>query len=153
MIKVYSSLDDELLLQKVDILDNLVDRCMSILKRSTDGNEITRVLEIIKHIIYETERKGTGDVQPHNAMQKGEMLDKLVIKNRASPKRNNIIFSLYSNTTVWELKRVVAKHLELIPKYLRLERQNGKAIRDLDNGKTLGELGIQNNEVITATKI
>jgi hypothetical protein len=77
----------------------------------------------------------------------------LVIKNRASPKRNNIILSLYSNTTVWELKRTVAKHLELIPKYLRLERQNGKAIRDLDNGKTLGELGIQNNEVIVATKM
>jgi hypothetical protein len=68
LIKVYSNLDDELAIQKVDILDNLIEKCMNILKRSSDGNEITRVIEILKNIIYETERKGTGDVQPHNAM-------------------------------------------------------------------------------------
>lgn len=60
-----------------------------------------RVIEIIKNVIYEAEKKGTGDVQPHNALLKGELLDKITIKNRASTKRNNIIMSLYSNATVW----------------------------------------------------
>ena len=33
--------------------------------------------------------------------------------------------SIYSNTTVWEFKKEVCKQLELTPKYLKLERQNG----------------------------
>lgn len=43
--------------------------------------------------------------------------------------------------------------MELAPKYLKLERNDGKVIKDIENGKTLAELGFQNNEVFTAYKI
>jgi hypothetical protein len=49
--------------------------------------------------------------------------------------------SIYSNTTFWEFKKEVSKQLELAPKYLKLEKLSGVAIKDVDNGKTLGELG------------
>jgi len=114
---------------------------MSIIRSSQDEKINKRVIEILKNIIYEAEKKGTGDVQPHNALLKGELLEKITIKNKASPKRGNIIMSIYSNTTVWEFKKVVAKQLDLAPKYLKLERLNNKIIKDLENGKTLGELG------------
>jgi hypothetical protein len=50
---------------------------MKILKETQDESTITRVIEIIKHILYETEKKGTGDVRPHNALLKGELLEKI----------------------------------------------------------------------------
>lgn len=88
----------------------------------------------MKNIIYEAERKGTGDVKPHKALLKGELLTKIVIKNKASPKRGNIVMSIYGNATIWEFKKEVAKQLELAPKYLKLSRSDGKVIKDLENG-------------------
>lgn len=82
---------------------------MNIVKTSETEFKIKRALEIIKNIIYEAEKKGTGDVQPHNALLKGELIEKLVIKNKASPKRGNFNISIFSNATVWELKKEVAK--------------------------------------------
>ena len=73
-------------------------------------------------------------------MLKGEFLERVYIKNRASAIKGNIVMSVYGNTTVWEFRKEVAKQLDLAPKYLKLERvsDNGqKVIRDLDNGKTL----------------
>lgn len=82
---------------------------MQILSETNDAQIIIRVIEIIKNVIYETEKKGTGDVQPHNALLKGELLERITIKNKASPKTQNIIMSIYSNATVWEFKKEVAK--------------------------------------------
>jgi len=47
----------------------------------------------------------------------------------------------------------VSEKLGLTPKYLKLQRANGKAIKDVDNGKTLAELGFSTNEQLTAFKI
>ena len=82
---------------------------MDIIRTSTDEFTIKRAIDIIKNIIYEAEKKGTGDVQPHNALLKGELLEKITIKNKASPKRGNIVLSIYSNATVWEFKKEVAR--------------------------------------------
>ena len=126
---------------------------MQILRNSQDEATIKRVIEIVKNIIYEAEKKGTGDVQPHNALLKGELLEKVIIKNKASPKKGNMSMSIYSNATLWEFKKEVAKQLELAPKYLKLEKGQNRVLKDTENGKTLGELGFQNNETITAYKI
>lgn len=114
---------------------------MQILKESNDEHQTARVIEIIKNIIYEAEKKGTGDVKPHNALLKGELLEKINVKNKASPKGQNIVMSIYSNTTFWEFKKEIAKRLDLAPKYLKIEKLSGSAIKDTDNGKTLAELG------------
>lgn len=97
------------------------------------------MLDIIKHIIYETEKKGTGDVKPHNALLKGELLENIIIRNKASPKKLSILIKIYSNSTVWEFKKEVARLLDLAPKYLKLEisTKNNRVIKDLENGKTL----------------
>ena len=60
--------------------------------------------------------------------------------------------SIYSNTTVWEFKKEVSKQLDLGPKYLKLERSNGQTLKDLDNGKTLAQVGIQSYEILNAYK-
>jgi len=50
---------------------------MEILRNAQDSHTIERVIEIIKSIIKETEKKGTGDVKPHNALLKGELLENI----------------------------------------------------------------------------
>lgn len=77
---------------------------MSILKEAKDESIAIRVLDIIKNILSETERKGTASVKPHNSLLKGELLDRVNIKNRASPNVSFLIISIYSNTTFWEFK-------------------------------------------------
>lgn len=111
---------------------------MSILKSTNDEHTIMRVIEILKNIISETEKKGTGDVKPHNALLKGELLENIQIKYKAQPKTKNLIMKIYSNATVWEFKKEVAKQLELAPKYLKLEIGTNKVIKDCENGMTLG---------------
>lgn len=121
-------------------MDELIEECVSILRKTTEEATIKRLLEILKSVIYEAEKKGTGDVQPHNAVLKGELLERIRIKNKASPNKSNIMMSIYSNATVWELKKEVSKQLDLAPKYLKLERGSGKVLKDIENGKTLAEL-------------
>ena len=125
LIKVYYSLDTDLDSIKTQIQEELVERCMKILKETNESQTIVRVIEIIKNILYETEKKGTGDVRPHNALLKGELLEKIQIKNKASPRSQNLLISIYSNSTVWDFKKQVAKQLDLAPKYLKLERTIG----------------------------
>jgi len=109
LIKVYCSLDDDLMDRRLSIQDELIEKCMTILRSTQDEFTIKRVIEILKNVIYEAEKKGTGDVQPHNALLKGELLEKVNIKNKASPKRGNVVMSIYSNATLWEFKKEVAK--------------------------------------------
>jgi len=63
---------------------------MEILSGSENEYLIRRVLVIIKNIIYEAEKKGTGDVQPHKAVLKGEPIDRVIVINRASANKSNL---------------------------------------------------------------
>lgn len=109
LIKVYTALDEDLSEKRIEIQDELIDKCMGLIRTTKDEFIVKRVIEILKNIIYEAEKKGTGDVKPHNALLKGELLNKIIIKNKASPKRGNIVMSIYSNATIWEFKKEVAK--------------------------------------------
>ncbi len=103
--------------------------------------------------MQEAEKKGTSDVKPHNSLLKGELLDRILIKNKASPNISSLIISIYSNATFWEFKKKVAEKLGLAPKYLGLERSDGETIKDTENGKTLSQLKFSTTENITAIKL
>ena len=154
LIKVYYNLDGDLDTQRIAIQDGFIAKCMEIIQ-TNQGNDaiVMRVIEILKHIMCEAERKGTAGVKPHNSLLKGELLDRIHIKNKASPNVSSLIISIYSNTTFWELKQQVAGHLGLSPKYLKLQRSNGKAIKEVENGKTLAQLNFTPYEQLTALKI
>lgn len=81
-------------------------------------------------------------MKPHYALLKGELLENIIIKNKASPKGKNILVKIYSNATVWEFKKEVSRLLDLAPKYLKLEVGNNRVIKDIENGKTLAQIGI-----------
>jgi hypothetical protein len=127
---------------------------MSILSDpSSDEHILNRVIEIIRHVIIEAEKKGTSEVKPHSAILKGELLERVTIKNKASPNVQEIILSINSNTTFWDFKRQIAERLGLAPKYLKLVTASGKVIKDIEHGKTLGELGVQSHDLLTSEKL
>ena len=101
--------------------------------------------------IYESEKYGTGDVKSHSALLKGELLDRITVKDKANFKMNSLKISIYANATVWELKKQVAKQLDLGPQHVRLLYGTAnKEIKDIENGKTLSDLDFKNDEVVTA---
>jgi len=106
LIKVYYNLDADLDASRIAIQDGFISKCMEIII-TNKGNEalIIRVIEILKHIMHEAERKGTAGVKPHNSLLKGELLDHIHIKNKASHNVSSMIISVYANTTFWDFKK------------------------------------------------
>ena len=107
-----------------------------------------------------SEKKGTGGVQPHNAILKGEMLDRIIVRYYTKSKMSwsgpkltrSIVVKLYTSATVWEFKREVAKMLGLSPKYIKLKLPNDEILRSNQHGMTLQQLGLKNGDALKAYK-
>jgi Ca2+-binding EF-hand superfamily protein len=109
---------------------------------------------LIKQIIYQSERSGTADIVPHNALLKGQLIKRITVKDK--DRHRDIILNLHSNVTVWEMKKRIGEQMDLIPKYLKLEKgqgYNATPVKDTDNGKTLKEFGICNKDFFTARRL
>ena len=100
-----------------------------------------------------SESAGTGDVQPHNSILKGEHLDRIIIENLTSGKAENIIVRAFTSATVWEFRKVVSKQILLSPRYVQFELPDGSKINNSQNGMTLEQLNIKNGDIITARRI
>lgn len=108
---------------------------------------------MLQYVLAESEKKGTGDVQPHNAMLRGECYERVIIKNKTNTKCGNLVLRVYSSTTVWEFRREISKMLGLSVKYVSFKLPNGRKINNSENGKVLMDLGIKSGDIITARKI
>ena len=84
LIKVYTCLDSELEPQRKAIESELTQKSVALLKESQDEFMLVRIIDVIKQTIYESEKKGTGDVTPHSALLKGELLEKVTVKDKAT---------------------------------------------------------------------
>lgn len=116
--------------------------------------QVERAFVLIKQVIYQSERNGTGDIVPHSSLLKGEVIRKITVKDK--DRHRDILLTVHSNITVWELKKRVGEQMELIPKYLKLEKgtgYNAVSIKDTDNGKTLKEFGIKHRDFFTARRL
>ena len=101
-------------------------------------------------------------MQPHNAILKGEMLDRIIVRYMvkstvgflgSSKLERTIVVKLYTSATVWEFKKEVSGMLGLAPHYMSLMLPKGKKVLSVFNGMTLGELGLKNGDILTATKL
>jgi hypothetical protein len=110
------------------------------------------MVSILKTVIQEAEKNGTADVQPHNAILKGESLDRIIIKNSTKAYQPNLVVRVLTSATVWEFVDKVTRMCNLAPQYCDVKLSNGKRIKDSDYGKTLGELGLKNYDIVTVTK-
>jgi len=154
LIKTYLCLDEGLAENATEIQQDLIEKCMNILRnKNSDTQIVKRVLFILKSIIKESEKRGTGGVHPHNAILKGELLDRIIIKNNTMQKSQNLVVGVYTSATVWEFVSEVSKMLWLTPKHVEFRLPNNKVIDESMNGMVLSQLGFKQGDVITARKV
>ena len=157
VIKIYTKFTDEMQDQRKSVLEGLVDRCMGILAESFDKDfdRQVRVIGLLKTLIHETEATGAGSIVPHGALLRGEALVPLRIRNRVTLTGGELSVRVFSNTTLWELKKTLAETLDFNARYLRVSLGAPGQLsdfKDADNGKTMKALGLTGGELLTASK-
>lgn len=101
-------------------------------------------MKILERIIRESERKGTGGVQPHNAILQGETLERIIIRNQVRDNADSFVVRVQTSATVWEFISEVSKMVGLAPIYTSFKMPNGRKIKDSEHGKVLSQLGFKN---------
>lgn len=108
-----------------------------------------------------SEKSGTGGVQPHNAILKGEIIERIKIKYYIKSKnfayssyklQRTLEIKMYSSATVWQFLKVVTKALEFSPRYALVTLPNEEQIVDTMHGMVMSQLGIKNGDTITVKK-
>lgn len=162
LVNCYISVNESIEDQRVQILQSLITRCFELITASQDSQDkIKRLILILESVIQISEKKGTGGVQPHNAILKGEMLDRIIIRYMVKQKNwygskkldRTVIVKLFTSATVWEFKKEVSAMIGLSPKYIKLTLPNKKILVNSMHGMTLQQLGIKNNDILTAEKL
>ena len=118
LVNCYISVNDNLEDKRSQILQGLNSRCFELIAASqNDPAQIKRIIRVLEYAIYVSEKKGTGGVQPHNALLKGEMLDRIIIRYMVKNKQSywgglkldrSIVVKLYTSATVWDFKKEVS---------------------------------------------
>jgi hypothetical protein len=65
----------------------------------------------------------------------------------------NIIVKVLTSATAWEFVDRVSRMVGLAPQYVEVKLKSGKVISEFDHGKTLGELGFSNYDIVTVNKL
>ena len=160
LVNCYSSVDDVLEDRRSEILQSLNSRCFELIAENKGSPAlIKRLAHVLEVVIQISEKQGTGGVQPHNAILKGEMLERIIVRYMVKNKQSyygglkldrSLIFKVFTSATVWELKKEVASKLGLSTKYIKLTLPNKEVIKESQHGQTLQELNFKNGDIMTA---
>ena len=163
LVNCYLSVHDDLEDKRNDILQSINTRCFELIAANQSNPAlIKRLVLVLQSVIKLSERKGTGGVQPHNAILKGEMLDRIIIRYMVKNKQSyygtlkldrSIVVKLYTSATVWDFKKEVSQMLGLSPKYIKLTLPDKEVIVDSQHGMTLEQLMLKNGDILTAEKL
>lgn len=81
-------------------------------------------------------------------MLHGECLNSIVIKNKSKPLVPSFSVRVYTSATCWEFVDRISRMCDLAPQYTTVIL-NKRKINAHDYGKTLGEMGFKNHDVVT----
>ncbi len=123
--------------------------------------KIVNIFEIIKALVEESEILGLAGVKSHSSILKKRIMtiniQNLIPTNKILPKLNNFELTVFGNTTIWEIKELIAKKLEINPGIIMLHIKDssisgdskslGQEISPKDHGKTLIERKIKNGDI------
>ncbi len=157
--KLYTSLAPEMepnapAIRK-DFIEGYLTKLAGLIEsKEEDRNErLGRMIRLMRDMIDQSEKKGTGGLKSHSALLKGEIIT-LEIKNNLTfsqhvPKKLDI--EVYNNTTIWDLKAELGKFIESSADCMKF-LIGRKELKDMDNGKTIGEFILRRRGVITVDK-
>ena len=142
-----------------DLWYRLIEKCMEILSLNNDNLGMRNSINLLKLLIEESERKGTaglishiGSLESHNIslnfhnsihtsyypLNKDEMQKK---------ENNDFTLILKSNLTIWDLKKILAKKVNVIPECIKLILYEDVEVTDRDNGKLLSKIFIEGTKI------
>lgn len=185
-----SNINNEIPNTNTNYSDLLLKRCLTTIQESasqmknSDSNTnnshysklIIRSLHILKLIIKESEKNGTGGIKSHSALLKKTILDLKLKQSIKSNKELNLnhlnnlnsnnlnnqgndyvntsddycTIKILGNTTIIELKQLITNILNIHYDFLDIYI-NDKFISNTENGTTLTELNINFNDEIKVT--
>lgn len=89
---------------------------MSIEATKEEKKQFTESMTLmIKSFFKDTERNGSSSFKAHSSIDRGMYLERIVIQNNVTHLKGTpryIEFSVYSNMTVWQLKKLVASKIK-----------------------------------------
>lgn len=114
-------------------------------------------INLLKSFLGDCERNGIGQLRIHDALNRGDLIENVVIQNQITTAKHMpkfIELRVYSNMSLWELKVLAAKQFNVSPLRFELRRADTKrqAFDDLSNAKLLRDLKIENFEIIHAQR-
>jgi hypothetical protein len=119
----------------------MIKNCVTINSNNTSKNQaIIRCLRILKILIEKSEVNGTARVKSHTGLIKQKVI-RLNIIDDTSSKFHEFQIKVYGNTTIWELKEILSKKINVYVDFLRFMYQR-QEISSCDHGKTLIDLKV-----------
>ena len=82
-----------------------------------EEKKILKYLHLMKELMRNSEINGTLGVKSHAALFKGSYLPFITVQNTlktGTKYSNKIELGCYSNTTIWELKKLIGEHCSRI---------------------------------------
>lgn len=156
-----TSLEPEILYLRNEYLDVCFKLLGETLTRKDEFGEsmfrqrCMRCLRLITKMLEKTEKYGTSKCKSHSQLVQGQVL-RLTIKDRYNSSfytKPDFEVVPYSNSTVFELYTQVAHHFQVPQKRIVLHLfESRKEINDAQNGMTLHELGLNNNDELSFTE-
>lgn len=103
-------------------------------------NLISKSLQLLKIMIEKSEVKGTARVKSHSGLLKQKILI-LNINDDTSTNYNEFEVRVYGNTTIWEMKEILSKKINVTVDFLKFIYKR-EEIKNTDHGKTLIDLKV-----------
>ena len=89
LVNCYLSVHQDLEDQRKTFLQTINARCFELIaENQAQPHLIKRLVRVLQTVINISEKKGTGSVQPHAALLKGEMLDRIIIRYMVKNKQS-----------------------------------------------------------------
>jgi ubiquitin C-terminal hydrolase len=132
-------------------------------------NKILNCISLLRALVEESEKFGTAGVIPHSSINKYNILSlKVMNKFEGFNSKDYLNFEIKvsSNTTVWDLRRLLSKKLKTLPELINIsfmensDSNNNKDIKDIkekiinedENGKILSDLKFKDQDEIIIKK-
>ena len=88
---------------------------------------VKTIIQMFKSFLYEAEKNGCGSLRYHQGLDRGDYVEKLILQNLVSQVKQTarlIEVNVYSNMTIWELKKLISTKFNVSPLCIDLKRNN-----------------------------
>lgn len=137
--------------EKAESRHAFLQRLLAVLQGNSQDFQISNCLNLVETLFKQTEKRGVGDLKPHEALIPGEplifLINNEILQSTIRDSSQTFEICVFSNTLLFDLRRQIAEKLKTSPELLSLSHKS-EEIKDELNGFSLRSLGFS-NETLT----